>query len=67
MKISEAIFVRGAVDPDGYPKDGYKEIAFIGRSNVGKSSLLNSLLSQKKISSYQQYTRTNTTIKLFFS
>lgn len=49
MKISEAIFVSGAVNPDGYPKDGYKEIAFIGRSNVGKSSLLNSLLSQKKL------------------
>ena len=47
MKISEAIFVRGAVDESSYPTDGFKEVAFIGRSNVGKSSLLNSLLNKK--------------------
>lgn len=47
MKVLEAIFTSGAVDPQGYPKDGRQEVAFIGRSNVGKSSLLNSLLGQK--------------------
>ena len=49
MKVSEATFVRGAVDKEGYPQDGRLEVAFIGRSNVGKSSLLNSLLGKKKL------------------
>lgn len=47
MKVSDAVFVCGAVSLESYPKSGYKEVAFIGRSNVGKSSLLNSLLSKK--------------------
>jgi GTP-binding protein len=44
MKIRSAIFVKGATRPDQYPNDRRPEIAFIGRSNVGKSSLINSLL-----------------------
>ena len=35
--------------PDQYPKDGRPEFAFVGRSNVGKSSLLNTLLSRKNL------------------
>jgi GTP-binding protein len=39
-----AEFVRSAASASEFPKDGSPEIAFVGRSNVGKSSLLNALL-----------------------
>lgn len=43
MKISSARFVKSAQKPDDFPRDQRPEIAFCGRSNIGKSSLLNSL------------------------
>jgi GTP-binding protein len=44
MKANSAKFVKSASSDEHYPHDGLPEIAFIGRSNVGKSSLINSLL-----------------------
>jgi GTP-binding protein len=49
MKILSAEFVLSAKEPAHYPPAGLPEIAFAGRSNVGKSSLINTLLNRKKL------------------
>ncbi len=49
MKITSAEFLNGAVSYKQYPDSACPELAFVGRSNVGKSSLINSLLNRKKL------------------
>ncbi len=49
MKITSAKFITGVVGPKEILQDGTPQIAFIGRSNAGKSSLLNSLTGSKKL------------------
>jgi GTP-binding protein len=49
MKINETELVAVAVNLDQYPPDTMREIAFVGRSNVGKSSLLNMLIKRKSL------------------
>ncbi len=47
MRVTSAKFIAAATLPTSFPKDSRPEVAFIGRSNVGKSSLINSLLGVK--------------------
>ena len=44
---NKAEFVRSAVKPADFPRDGLPQIVFSGRSNVGKSSVINRLLNRK--------------------
>lgn len=49
MQIKEATFLTSSVDPKNCPTPNKPEYAFIGRSNVGKSSLLNMLCNRRKL------------------
>lgn len=49
MKILSAEFIRSCVEPEQFPPGDRPEIAFVGRSNVGKSSLINSLLNRRDL------------------
>jgi GTP-binding protein len=60
MKVTSATFVKSLVGPDEALSDGKPQIAFIGRSNVGKSSVINSLVKEKNLartSNIPGYTR----------
>lgn len=49
MNINNVELAVSAVREEQYPKDGKQEFAFVGRSNVGKSSLINKLLNRKSL------------------
>jgi len=49
MKISEALFAGSSTRISEKPKQKFPEFAFIGRSNVGKSSLINMLCRNRKL------------------
>lgn len=49
MEIKQAEFIISAVKKEQYPKDQLPEIAFVGRSNVGKSSIINALTNRRKL------------------
>jgi GTP-binding protein len=47
LKIETAEFVRSAHSSEGFMRDGRPEVGFVGRSNVGKSSVMNRLVGRK--------------------
>ncbi len=49
MNIRSATFVKGAIGTNDIFEDGTPQIIFVGRSNVGKSSVINSLANQKSL------------------
>jgi GTP-binding protein len=66
MKITSAEFIKSAVWPPQYPPATMPEIAFVGRSNVGKSSLMNTLVGRKQLAKTSQ-TPGRTQLINFFS
>ena len=49
MQVHNVELTISAVKPEQYPTEGYPEIALAGRSNVGKSSLINTLINRKNL------------------
>ena len=49
MNITSATFARGVTNDENLIRDELPQIAFVGRSNVGKSSLINSLLGRRDL------------------
>jgi GTP-binding protein len=49
MRIKSVSFIKSSAKVEQCPEDNFPEYAFVGRSNVGKSSLINSLTNKKKI------------------
>ncbi len=54
MIIKKSEFITSAVKKSQYPIDGRVEIAFVGRSNVGKSSIINALTNRRKLAKVSQ-------------
>jgi GTP-binding protein len=49
MLVKSAAFITSATRQSQYPETGLPEVAFVGRSNVGKSSLINTLVNRKRL------------------
>ena len=49
MYLTNVKFILSAPNKDSWPKDDVKEVCFLGKSNVGKSSLLNAITNNKKM------------------
>jgi len=47
LNLNNAEFIRSAARPEDFPRDALPQVVFAGRSNVGKSSVINKLLNRK--------------------
>ncbi|CAH2214694.1 ribosome biogenesis GTP-binding protein YihA/YsxC [Tepidibacter aestuarii] len=65
MKIRSSEIVMSAVNRDQYPAEGIPEVAFVGRSNVGKSSSINSLLNRRNFARVSQTPGKTRTINFY--
>ena len=65
MEVHEVRLVRTTADPDDHPSPPLPEIAFIGRSNVGKSSLLNTLCRNRHLARVSRTPGKTQTINYF--
>ena len=65
MQIRTAKFIKGIVKEDEMLEDGKPQIAFIGRSNVGKSSVINALTKQKDLARTSSFPGRTQEINLF--
>ncbi len=65
MKVTSAEFVGSAASPKGFPRQGLPELAFLGRSNVGKSSLINSLLNRRSLAQTSRTPGKTRTVNFF--
>jgi GTP-binding protein len=65
MNIKSATFVKGVTNIDPSLADGVPQIAFIGRSNVGKSSVINTLANQKGLAKTSSFPGRTQQINLF--
>ncbi|HEU5141051.1 MAG TPA: ribosome biogenesis GTP-binding protein YihA/YsxC [Bacillales bacterium] len=65
MKVHNVELLISAVRPEQYPSGGRPEIALAGRSNVGKSSLINKLLTRKSIARTSQHPGKTQTLNFY--
>jgi GTP-binding protein len=65
MKILSAEFIRSCLVPEQFPLGEIPEIAFVGRSNVGKSSLINSLLHRRDLAKVSRTPGKTRAVNLF--
>ena len=65
MKVTSAKFVKSILGTDYLLENGIPQIAFIGRSNVGKSSVINSLVNQKNLAKTSSFPGRTQMINLF--
>lgn len=66
MNIKSAKFIKGVTGSDEVFEDGIPQIVFMGRSNVGKSSVINSLANQKGLAKTSSFPGRTQQINVFF-